>query len=94
MRSMNFVTYYMNWLAKKVKIRGKINMKICKILIQIFIDILVMIGLLYLMAHLMTHLIAVYELTIVISGLFGMFTGLVIITIWQVIYIMFDKWLD
>ena len=69
-------------------------MKICKILIQILIDNLVMIGLLYLMAHLMTHLIAIYELTMVTSGLFGMLTGLVIITIWQVIYIIFDEWLD
>ena len=69
-------------------------MRICKILIQILIDILVMIGLLYLMAHLMTHLIAICELTMVTSGLFGMLTGLVIITIWQVIYIIFDEWLD
>ena len=75
MCSMNFVTYYMNWHVKKAKRRGKINMKICKILMQILIDILVMVSLLYLMAH----LIAACELTMVISGLFGILTGLVII---------------
>ena len=60
-------------------------MKICKILIQILIDTLVMIGLLCLMAY----LIYVWELKIVASSLFGIFTGVVIVTLWYIIYIMF-----
>lgn len=60
-------------------------MKIWKILIQILIDVFVMIGLLCLMAHLITT----WKLNIVVSGLFGIFIGVVIITIWYVIYLIF-----
>jgi uncharacterized membrane protein len=62
-------------------------MKMWKILIQILIDTLVMIGLVCLMAHLIT----VWELNIVASSLFGILTGVVIVTTGYVIYIMFNE---
>lgn len=62
-------------------------MKMWQILTQIFIDILIMIGLMYLMAR----LIQVWELKIVASGLFGIFIGTVIITLWFIIHVMFHK---
>jgi uncharacterized membrane protein len=60
-------------------------MKMWKILIQILIDTLVMVGLMCLMAYLIT----VWELDIVASSLFGILTGVVIVTTGYVIYIMF-----
>jgi uncharacterized membrane protein len=62
-------------------------MKMWKILVQVLIDTLVMIGLVCLMAHLIT----VWELTIVASSLFGILTGVVIVTTGYVIYIMFNE---
>jgi uncharacterized membrane protein len=62
-------------------------MKMWKILVQILIDTLVMIGLVCLMAHLIT----VWELNIVASSLFGILTGVVIVTTGYVIYIMFNE---
>jgi len=62
-------------------------MKIWKILTQILIDILVMIGLLCLMVH----LIIAWKLNIITSSLFGILTGVVIVTIWYVIYLIFYK---
>ena len=60
-------------------------MKIYKILTQILIDIPIMMGLLYLMAR----LIILWELNIVASSLFGILTGVIIITMWYVIYMVF-----
>jgi uncharacterized membrane protein len=62
-------------------------MKMWKILVQILIDTLVMIGLVCLMAHLIT----VWELNIVASSLFGILTGVIIVTTGYVIYIMFSE---
>jgi uncharacterized membrane protein len=56
-----------------------------KILVQILIDTLIMVGLVCLMVHLIT----VWELNIVASSLFGILTGVVIVTTGYVIYIMF-----
>lgn len=62
-------------------------MKMCQILTQMFINILIMIGLVCLMAH----LIQVWELKIIASSLFGIFTGVVIVTLWVVTHIMFHQ---
>ena len=56
-----------------------------KILLYILIDILVTVGLICLMAH----LINIWELNVVASGLFGIFTGAVIVTTGYIVYIMF-----
>ena len=60
-------------------------MKIWKILVQILIDILVMIGLFCLMAYLITIL----EFKIVASSLFGILTGVITVTIWYIVHIIF-----
>lgn len=58
-----------------------------KIGLQILIDVLVMVGLLCLMIH----LIIVWKLNVVVSSLFGILTGVIIVTIWWVVYLMFHK---
>lgn len=58
-----------------------------KIVIQILLNILITAGLLYLMAHLIT----VWKLNVVASGLFGILTGIIIVTVGWVVYLMFHE---
>jgi hypothetical protein len=58
-----------------------------KIVIQILIGILIMVGLMCLMAHLIT----VWELNLFESSLFGIFTGVVIVTAEYVVVLLFNE---
>jgi hypothetical protein len=58
---------------------------IIKIAIQILLNAFVTVGLLCLMAHLIT----VWELKLVTSSLFGILTGVIIVTIGWVLHILF-----